>query len=127
MKGIILAGGSGTIFGAFLGALIMQSIQSGMALLGFDTTKQYIALGIVLMAISPGAPVALRRALDAGGSREFAPALHLAIVMLAVVTVPASIATARFSSGTTFSDSTKAEPRASSSATRRSATRSAPA
>ncbi len=54
--------------------------------------KGAVAAGIVLMAISPGAPVALRRALDAGGDRAFAPALHLAIVMLAVVTVPASVA-----------------------------------
>jgi BASS family bile acid:Na+ symporter len=54
--------------------------------------KGPVAVGIVLMAISPGAPIALRRALDAGGNREFAPALHLAIVMLAVVTVPATIA-----------------------------------
>jgi BASS family bile acid:Na+ symporter len=54
--------------------------------------KGPVAVGIILMAISPGAPVALRRALDAGGNRAFAPALHLAIVMLAVVTVPASIA-----------------------------------
>ena len=50
-----------------------------------------ISAGIILMAISPGAPVALRRALDAGGDRRFAPALHLAIVLLAVVTVPASV------------------------------------
>ena len=50
-----------------------------------------IAVGIILMAISPGAPVALRRALDAGGSREFAPALHLSIVMTAVLTVPATV------------------------------------
>jgi BASS family bile acid:Na+ symporter len=50
-----------------------------------------VAAGIVLMAISPGAPVALRRALDAGGDRRFAPALHLAIVLLAVLTVPASV------------------------------------
>ena len=53
--------------------------------------KGPIAVGIVLMAISPGAPVALRRALDAGGSRGFAPALHLAIVMTAVLTVPATV------------------------------------
>ncbi len=50
-----------------------------------------VAAGIVLMAISPGAPIALRRALDAGGDPAFAPALHLAIVMLAVVTVPLSV------------------------------------
>jgi BASS family bile acid:Na+ symporter len=51
-----------------------------------------VAVGIVLMVISPGAPVALRRAIDAGGQREFAPALHLTIVVLAVVTVPATVA-----------------------------------
>lgn len=50
-----------------------------------------VAVGIVLMAISPGAPIALRRALDAGGDPAFAPALHLAIVMLAVLTVPATV------------------------------------
>jgi BASS family bile acid:Na+ symporter len=50
-----------------------------------------VAAGIVLMAISPGAPVALRRGLDAGGDRRFAPALHLAVVLLTVVTVQASV------------------------------------
>ena len=50
-----------------------------------------VAAGIVLMSISPGAPVALRRALDAGGDRAFAPALHLAIVALAVITVPLAL------------------------------------
>jgi BASS family bile acid:Na+ symporter len=54
--------------------------------------KGAVAAGIVLMAVSPGAPVALRRALDAGGDRGFAPALHLAVVALAVVTVPLSVA-----------------------------------
>jgi len=51
-----------------------------------------VRLGIVLMSVSPGAPLALRRAIDAGGHARFAPALHLAIVLLAVITVPASIA-----------------------------------
>jgi predicted Na+-dependent transporter len=51
-----------------------------------------VAGGILLMAISPGAPVALRRALEAGGDAKFAPALHLAILALAVLTVPASLA-----------------------------------
>jgi BASS family bile acid:Na+ symporter len=51
-----------------------------------------VAAGIVLMSISPGAPVALRRAIDVGDRARFAPTLHLAIVLLAVVTVPLSIA-----------------------------------
>jgi BASS family bile acid:Na+ symporter len=54
--------------------------------------KGVVAAGIVLMAISPGAPIAIRRAIEAGGERTFAPALHLVIVVLAIVTVPASVA-----------------------------------
>jgi len=45
-------------------------------------------VGIVLMAISPGAPVALRRSLDAGGHSSFAPTLQIAVVVLAVVSMP---------------------------------------
>jgi BASS family bile acid:Na+ symporter len=49
-------------------------------------------VGIMLMAISPGAPVALRRSLDAGGHRSFAPALQIAVTTLAVVSMPITIA-----------------------------------
>jgi BASS family bile acid:Na+ symporter len=49
-------------------------------------------IGILLMAISPGAPVALRRSLDAGGHRAFAPTLQIAVTLLAVVSMPVSIA-----------------------------------
>ena len=35
--GTSLAGGVGTIAGAMLGALVMQSLQSGMVLIGVDT------------------------------------------------------------------------------------------
>ena len=45
-------------------------------------------IGIVLMAIAPGAPVALRRSLDAGGHRSFAPALQILVALLAVVSMP---------------------------------------
>ena len=34
--GTSLAGGVGTIYGALIGALVIQSLQSGMVLLGFD-------------------------------------------------------------------------------------------
>jgi BASS family bile acid:Na+ symporter len=49
-------------------------------------------IGIVLMAISPGAPVALRRSLGAGGHRSFAPALQIAVTVLAVVSMPLWVA-----------------------------------
>ncbi|MEZ5780254.1 MAG: sugar ABC transporter permease [Rhizobiaceae bacterium] len=47
--GTSLAGGSGTIIGAMLGALLMQSLSSGMVLLGIDTPLQNIVVGGVLV------------------------------------------------------------------------------
>jgi D-xylose transport system permease protein len=47
--GTSLAGGIGTIYGAILGALVMQSLQSGMVLIGFDTSIQQIVVGSVLV------------------------------------------------------------------------------
>ncbi|MGB3408817.1 MAG: sugar ABC transporter permease [Jannaschia sp.] len=47
--GTSLAGGVGTIYGAILGALVMQSLRSGMVLIGFDTAIQQIVVGGVLI------------------------------------------------------------------------------
>jgi D-xylose transport system permease protein len=47
--GTSLAGGSGTVVGAMLGALLMQSLQSGMVMLNIDTPLQNIVVGIVLV------------------------------------------------------------------------------
>jgi D-xylose transport system permease protein len=47
--GTALSGGLGTIHGAILGALIMQSLQSGMAMVGVDAPFQNIVVGAVLV------------------------------------------------------------------------------
>ena len=47
--GTALAGGMGTIYGAVLGALIMQSLQSGMAMVGVDAPYQNMVVGSVLV------------------------------------------------------------------------------
>jgi D-xylose transport system permease protein len=47
--GTSLAGGVGTAAGAMLGAVLMQSLQSGMVLLGVDTPLQSIVVGAVLV------------------------------------------------------------------------------
>ena len=47
--GTALSGGIGTIYGAVLGALIMQSLQSGMAMVGVDAPLQSIVVGLVLV------------------------------------------------------------------------------
>jgi D-xylose transport system permease protein len=48
--GTALAGGSGTIIGSVLGALIMQCIDSGMLLLDVSIGTRYIVIGQVLIA-----------------------------------------------------------------------------
>ena len=48
--GTALAGGSGTIIGSVLGALIMQCIDSGMLLLDVSIGTRYIIIGQVLIA-----------------------------------------------------------------------------
>jgi len=48
--GTSFAGGIGTIPGAILGAVVMQSLRSGMALLLVDSPTQDIVVGVVLVA-----------------------------------------------------------------------------
>ena len=48
--GTALAGGSGTIVGSVLGALIMQCIDSGMLLLDISIGTRYVIIGQVLIA-----------------------------------------------------------------------------
>ena len=47
--GTSLAGGLGTIYGAILGAVVMQSLQTGMVLIGFDAAIQQMVVGTVLV------------------------------------------------------------------------------
>jgi len=52
--GTSLSGGVGTIAGGVLGAVIMQSLSSGMVLIGVDTSTQDIVVGIVLLVAVAG-------------------------------------------------------------------------
>jgi D-xylose transport system permease protein len=47
--GTSLSGGTGTVSGAILGAVFMQSLQSGMILLGLPTPMQNVVIGLVLV------------------------------------------------------------------------------
>ncbi len=47
--GTSFSGGIGTIYGAILGAIVMQSLQTGMVLIGFDAAIQQIVVGSVLV------------------------------------------------------------------------------
>lgn len=47
--GTSLAGGVGTIAGAILGAVIMQSLESGMVLMGVTSAMRQVVIGLVLI------------------------------------------------------------------------------
>ena len=79
------------LFAVLFAAVVPLPVVTVVAIEVFNL-RGPIGVGLLLMAISPGAPFALRRAIHAGAHRDFAPALHITIVTLAVVTVPLSVA-----------------------------------
>jgi D-xylose transport system permease protein len=60
--GTSFAGGIGTIPGAVLGALIIQSIITGMQLMRYDNSVVQIAVGVVLVVAVGIDTVARKRA-----------------------------------------------------------------
>ena len=58
--GTTFAGGIGTVPGAMLGAVVMQSLQSGMQLMGIESPLQNIVSGLVLV-VAVGIDTAYRR------------------------------------------------------------------
>jgi D-xylose transport system permease protein len=77
--GTSFAGGIGTIPGAVLGAVVMQSLRSGMVLLNIDSPSQDIVVGVVLVTA-----VAIDSSLRTGRKR-------LAFAVLAVGLIVAGI------------------------------------
>ncbi len=78
--GTSFSGGIGTVPGAVLGAVIMQSLRSGMVLLNIDSPSQDVVVGVVLVAA-----VAVDAALRSGRRRAAVAALVAGLVVAALV------------------------------------------
>ena len=78
--GTSFAGGIGTITGAVLGAVIMQSLRSGMVLLRIDSPSQDIVVGVVLITA-----VTIDAALRVGKRRTVGIALLIGLVHAAII------------------------------------------
>ena len=78
--GTSFAGGVGTIAGAVLGAVIMQSLRSGMVLLNIDSPSQDIVVGVVLVTA-----VSIDSTLRLGRKRVALAALAIGLVIAAIV------------------------------------------
>ena len=74
---------------ALFSVLVAVPVIAWIVARAFDVPHS-AEVGIMLMAISPGAPVALRRTLRAGGHAAFAQALHIALAIIAVLSMPLS-------------------------------------
>jgi D-xylose transport system permease protein len=78
--GTSFAGGIGTIPGAVLGAIVMQSLRSGMVLLKIDSPSQDIVVGVVLVTA-----VAIDAMLRQSRRRAAGIALAVGLIVAAVV------------------------------------------
>jgi ribose/xylose/arabinose/galactoside ABC-type transport system permease subunit len=57
--GVALSGGKGSIWGVFIGAILMGAIENGMNILRLNAEWQYVAKGLIIIgAVSAGAIVA---------------------------------------------------------------------
>src|SRR5262245_687099 len=81
--GTSFSGGIGTIPGAVLGAIVMQSLRSGMVLLKIDSPSQDIVVGIVLVAA-----VAIDASLRSGRRRAAVGALAVGLILSAIIIQP---------------------------------------
>jgi len=78
--GTSFSGGIGTISGAVLGAVVMQSLRSGMVLLRIDSPSQDIVVGVVLVTA-----VAIDAALRLGRRRTAGISLTVGLVLAALI------------------------------------------
>jgi D-xylose transport system permease protein len=78
--GTSFSGGIGTIPGAVLGAIVMQSLRSGMVLLRIDSPSQDIVVGVVLVAA-----VAADAAIRSGRQRMAVGALTVGLALAAII------------------------------------------
>ena len=78
--GTSFSGGIGTVPGAVLGAIIMQSLRSGMVLLRIDSPSQDVVVGVVLVSA-----VAIDAALRGGRRRAAVAALVVGLIVAAFV------------------------------------------
>jgi len=76
---------------ALFSVLVAVPVIAWIVARAFDVPHS-AEIGIMLMAISPGAPVALRRTLRAGGHPAFAQALHIALAIIAILSMPLGVA-----------------------------------
>lgn len=81
----------GLVARGLVSVLVVVPAAAVLLVQAFDLPRD-LEVGIVLMGVCPGAPVALQRSLGAGAHRSFAPALQILVAAGAIISLPISIA-----------------------------------
>ncbi len=88
----LLGAGIGVMpIAAALGIALVAIPAAAILIGGAFDLRAGALVGLLLMGISPGAPLALRRSRDAGGDADYALVLQVTVAVLAIVAVPAWI------------------------------------
>lgn len=80
----------GLLLRSILAVLVLVPLVSVLLALALRVGAP-VAIGIVLLSVSPAAPMLLRKASAVSGDADYAPGLQLVLAALSIVTVPLSL------------------------------------
>jgi BASS family bile acid:Na+ symporter len=86
-----LGGRSGLLLGSLLSVDVLVPLIA-LAVVLLVRPANATAIGLLILAASPAAPLALKKISRAGGVPEYAVSLHLVLASLAIVTTPITLA-----------------------------------
>lgn len=80
----------GLFFKSFLSVVVIVPLIA-IAIIVLVRPSKATAIGLILLAASPVAPMVLKKILQAGGDRKYAIGLHFVLAWLVIVTTPVTI------------------------------------
>jgi BASS family bile acid:Na+ symporter len=80
----------GLLLRSVLAALVLVPAVSALLVMALGAVEP-VAIALVLLAVSPAAPLMRKKAAKVSGDDDYAPSLQLVLASLAVVTVPISL------------------------------------
>ncbi len=80
----------GLLFRSVLAALVLVPVVSTLLVMALGVVEP-VAIALVLLAVSPAAPLMRKKAAKVSGDEDYAPSLQLVLASLAIVTVPLSL------------------------------------
>jgi bile acid:Na+ symporter, BASS family len=81
----------GLLLRSILAALVLVPVISALLVMALGAVEP-VAIALVLLAVSPAAPLMRKKAAKVSGDADYAPSLQLVLASLSIATVPLSLA-----------------------------------